>query len=275
MSKSFSMIAASVSTTALRAMVLLNGSTSANAQGLFASERECAADVGSLCAVYGWSQTTDAGTAPQSAALIGAASTIAVTLLTTSRASLPAPSAARAVSWAGAIFLYLIAINYISGAILIAANWNGADEDFGAVALPVVVGGIFTVASIWATGRILVRWPGSASHADRRSSALIQTEPLSVAGEFWRALPSPSQPARSTAASPVSAISGHSITTRRRVLSRSSRVGIAVASLPAEAGTVAMRVGDDCVRGGASRIDLKIASGGIEPTVGRNDEVQG
>ena len=172
MSKSFSTVAASVSTTALCAMVLLAGSTSAGAQGLFASERDCAAEVTSLCAGYGWSPTMDAGTDLQIAALIGAASTITVTFLTPrqQRASFPASSAAPAIAWAGAIFLYLIAINYIGGAILIAINRNGADEDFGAVAFPVVVGGVFMVASIWTTGRILARWPSSATHADRPSS---------------------------------------------------------------------------------------------------------
>ena len=172
MSKSFSMIAASVSPTTLCAMALLNGSTSAGARGLFTSERDCAADVSSLCASYGWSLTMDTGAAPQIAALIGAASTIMVTFLTTrqQRASFPASSAARAIAWAGATFLYLIAINYIGGAILMAINWNGAYEDFGAVAFPVLVGGVFMVASIWATGRVLTARPSAAAPADRPSS---------------------------------------------------------------------------------------------------------
>jgi hypothetical protein len=114
----------------------------------------------------------DTGPAPQIVALIGAASTIAVTFLTTRQqpASFPASSATRAIAWAGAIFLYLIAINYVAGAILIAINWNDADEDFGAVAFPVLVGGVFMVASIWATGRILAAWPSPAAHVDRPSS---------------------------------------------------------------------------------------------------------
>jgi hypothetical protein len=81
------------------------------------------------------------------------------------------------------MFLYLIAINYISGAILIAVNWNGAYEDFGAVAFPVLVGGVFVVASIWATGHILAEWPSSVAHADTPTSALIQTRALSGASE--------------------------------------------------------------------------------------------
>jgi hypothetical protein len=161
-------------------MVLLSGSTSAGAQKLFTSERDCAADVSSFCSGYGLSLAMDTGTALQIAALIGAASTITVTFLATSqqRASFLAPAvtsaAARASAWAGAIFLYLIAINYIGGAVLIAINRNGAYEDFGAVAFPVLVGGVFMVTSIWATGRILARWPSSAPHAIRPSSALIQ-----------------------------------------------------------------------------------------------------
>jgi hypothetical protein len=113
----------------------------------------------------------DTGAAPQIAALIGAASTITVTFLTTrqQRASFPASavtsSAAQAIAWASAIFLYLIAINYIGGAVVIAINWNGADTDFGVVAFPVLVGGIFMVASIWATARILARWPSSGDKA--------------------------------------------------------------------------------------------------------------
>jgi hypothetical protein len=159
MSKSCSSIAFSVATTALCAMVLLTGPRSAGAQeALFTFQRDCAADVSSLCAGYGWGLTMDTGAATLIAALIGAASILTVTILTT---PFPAPavtsSAARAVAWAGAIFLYFIAINYIGGAIVIATNWNGAYEDFGAVrvAFPIGVGGIFTVASIWATGRIL------------------------------------------------------------------------------------------------------------------------
>ena len=156
----------SVATTALCATVLLTGSRSASAQeGLFTSGRACVADVSSLCAGYGWSLTTDTGTATLIAALIGAASIIAVTILTTDqqRTSFPADavawSAAWALAWAAAIFLYLIAINYIGGAIMIASNWNGANGDFGAVrvAFPIIVGFIFAVASIWATGRILAR----------------------------------------------------------------------------------------------------------------------
>jgi len=51
MSKASSMIALSVATTTLCAMALLTDSRTAGAQeGLFTSERDCAADVGSLCA---------------------------------------------------------------------------------------------------------------------------------------------------------------------------------------------------------------------------------
>jgi hypothetical protein len=51
MSKSFSMIASGVATTAFCAMMLLPGSISASAQeGLFTSERDCATDVQALCA---------------------------------------------------------------------------------------------------------------------------------------------------------------------------------------------------------------------------------
>jgi hypothetical protein len=118
-----------------------------------------------LCAGYSWGLSIDAGTATLIAALIGATSTIAVTILTTSqqRTSFPVAavtsSAARAGACGAAIFLYLIAIAYIGGAIMIASNWNGAYEVFGAVrvAFPIIVGGIFAVASIWATGRILAR----------------------------------------------------------------------------------------------------------------------
>jgi hypothetical protein len=166
MSKSFSMISLSCATTALCAMVLLTGSRSADAQeGLFTSERDCTGNVSSLCARHGWGLTMDTGTAALIAALIGAASIIIVTILTTRQQpdSFPAPavtsSAERAVAWGGAIFLYLIAINYIGGAIMMAIKWNGAYEDFGAVrvAFPILVGGIFTVASIWTTERILAR----------------------------------------------------------------------------------------------------------------------
>jgi hypothetical protein len=182
-SKSLSTIAAIVSTAALCPVVLRIGSTSACAQGF----RDCAADVSSLCAGYGRGLTMD--TATEIAALIGAASTITVTFLTSrqQRASFPAPAATspavQAVAWAGAIFLYLIAINYIGGAIMIALNWKGAYEDFGAVAFPVLVGGIFMVASIWATGRILAVGPGSVTHADSQVPGLIQTEALSGAAE--------------------------------------------------------------------------------------------
>ena len=110
MSKSFSRIALSVATTPLCAMVVLTGSTgsrSARAQeALFASQRDCAADVSSLCAGHGWGPI-DAGTAILMAALIGAASTITVTILTGRQqpASFPAPaapsSAARAVALGG------------------------------------------------------------------------------------------------------------------------------------------------------------------------------
>jgi hypothetical protein len=169
---------------ALWAMVLLAGSSGAAAQG---SEWDCAADVSSLCASYGWSLTMDTGAAPQIAALIGAASTIMVTFLTTRQQralfSTLTSSLARAIAWAGAIFLYLIAINYIGGAILIAINWNAAYEDFGAVAFPVVVGGVFMVASIWATGRILAGWPSSQAHADSQVPRLIQTDALSGAAQ--------------------------------------------------------------------------------------------
>jgi hypothetical protein len=51
MSKSFSMVALSVTTIALGAGLLLTDSRSAGAQeGLFTSERDCSGDVGSLCA---------------------------------------------------------------------------------------------------------------------------------------------------------------------------------------------------------------------------------
>jgi hypothetical protein len=160
MSKSSSMIAFSVVTSAVCAMVA--GSTSAAAQeGLFNLERNCAAGVSPLCAGHGWALTADTGTALPIAALIGAASTIAVTFLTSRRqpASIPAPGvtlSAWAVAWAGAIFLYLIAINYLGGAIILAINSNGADYDFGAVrvAFPILVGGVFAVASFWVTGRL-------------------------------------------------------------------------------------------------------------------------
>ena len=159
MSKSSSKMALGVATIALCAIVLFAGSRSAGAQeGLFTSER--VADLSSLCAGCGWGLTTDTATATLIAALIGAASTIAVTILTAGQwfpAAAVTSSAARAVAWGGAILLYLIAINYIGGAIIIATYWNGAYEDFGAVrvAFPVLVGGVFTITSIWATGRIL------------------------------------------------------------------------------------------------------------------------
>ena len=190
MSKSFSRIALSVATTPLCAMVVLTGSTgsrSARAQeALFASQRDCSADVSSLCAGHGWG-LIDAGTAILIAALIGAASTITVTILTGRQqpASFPATAApsfaTRAVAWGAAIFLYLIAINYGGGAIMAALNWNGAYQDTGRIAFHVLVGGVFSVASIWATGRILAGWPSSARIAE--APGLIQTEPPSGAAE--------------------------------------------------------------------------------------------
>ena len=159
MSKSSTKMALSVAAIALCATVFFAGSRSAGAQeGLFTSEG--VADLSSLCAGCGWGLTMDTATATLIAALIGAASTIAVTILTAGQwfpAAAVTSSAARAVAWGGAILLYLIAINYIGGAIIIATHWNGAYEDFGAVrvAFPVLVGGVFTITSIWATGRIL------------------------------------------------------------------------------------------------------------------------
>jgi hypothetical protein len=51
MSKSFSMIGLSVTAIALGGVLMLTGSRSASAQeGLFTSERDCTADVQSLCA---------------------------------------------------------------------------------------------------------------------------------------------------------------------------------------------------------------------------------
>jgi hypothetical protein len=187
MSKSFSRIALSVAMTALCAMVVLTGSRSAGAQeALFAYPRVCAADVSPLCAGHGWGPI-DAGTAILFAALIGAASTITVTILTGSQqlASFPAPavtsSAARSVAWGAAIFLYLIAINYGGGAVMAALNWNGAYEDCGRIALPMLVGGVFSVASIWATGRILAEWPSSARIGE--VPGLIRNEPPPSAAE--------------------------------------------------------------------------------------------
>ena len=36
-----------------------------------------------------------------------------------------------------------------------ALNSNGVYEEFARIAFPILVGGVFSVASIWATGRIL------------------------------------------------------------------------------------------------------------------------
>jgi hypothetical protein len=52
-----------------------------------------------------------------------------------------------------------IAINYSGEAIIVALNWGGAYEDFARIALPFLAGGVFWVASIWATGRILAGSP--------------------------------------------------------------------------------------------------------------------
>jgi hypothetical protein len=113
----------------------------------------------------------DTGTAVLVRALIGAASLITVTILTERQqwASFPAvragtSSAARAVAWTAAIFLYLIAINYSGEAIILALNWDGAYEDFARIALPFLAGGVFWVASIWATGRILAGSPAPHSN---------------------------------------------------------------------------------------------------------------
>lgn len=180
MSKSLSRIVLSVATTALCAAVVDTGARSAGAQkALFASAREWAADAGSFCASHGWGPI-DTGKANLIAAVIGAASIITVTILADQqRATVPpsgvTPSAARSVAWGAAVFLYLIAINYGGGAIMAALFWNGAYEDFGAIAFPILVGGVFSVASIWATGRILGERPTSAPIVE--VPALIQTEP--------------------------------------------------------------------------------------------------
>jgi hypothetical protein len=59
-----------------------------------------------------------------------------------------------------AILLYLIAIDYSGGAIMAALNSNGAYADLARIAFSILVGGVFSVASFWATGRILA---GSAN----------------------------------------------------------------------------------------------------------------
>ena len=185
MSESFSRIALSVVATALCAMVVLTGARGADAQeALFASHRDCAAYVSFLCADHGWGRI-DARAAILIAALIGAASTITVTILTArQRASFPAPAAtssgARAVAWGAAIFLYLIALNYCCEAIMAALKWNGAHDDFGPIAFAILGGGVFSVASIWATGRILAEWPSSRIG---EVPSLIQTEPPPGAAE--------------------------------------------------------------------------------------------
>jgi hypothetical protein len=190
MSKSFRRFALSVATATLCAMVVLSGPMRAGAhKALLSSEWDWAADVSSLCASHGWGPM-DTGTAILIRALTGATSVITVTILTELQqcASFPA---ARAVAWTAAIFLHVIAINYSGEAIIVVLNWDGVYEDFARIALPFLAGGIFWVASIWATGRIFAGSPKFRAsfklrHRPARLSPNERQLDRSLHDQLWR-----------------------------------------------------------------------------------------